>query len=131
MYSMNFDTFEHSLDLSFPLLAVTMSRFGTFVYISTKESCDFYVQLGKTLQFCNFKQYFFQWTLVIADLTNNDKLKRVIPLLRDKYRSLAKHSRPISFNFSRFGPTISQGRLSLKDCNWFTGFNIDFDNKNP
>ena len=33
--------------------------------------------------------------------------------LRD-YRSLAKHSRPIFSNFSRFGLTISQGRLTFK-----------------
>ena len=31
-----------------------------------------------------------------------------------KYRSLAKYSRPIFSNFSRFGPTIFQGRLTFK-----------------
>ena len=34
--------------------------------------------------------------------------------LINRYRSLAKHSRQIFSNFSRFGSTIFQGRLSLK-----------------
>ena len=40
---------------------------------------------------------------------------KAIPIVIDsKYRSLAKHSRPIFSNFSHFGPTISQGRPSFK-----------------
>ena len=56
--------------------------------------------------------------LLIETYTNNRNLY--------EYRSLGKHSRLIFSNFSLFASTISQGRLSLKDCYYFTGFKIDF-----